>query len=330
MNSPPKRWGAYRGRRVHRGVPGTVVPISEDVEGAVRVGRAAIGRSPWAGARAEEFQDRFEQGARAGGRTGAVYRPAGRTVGVAVWEAHAALGASVNLLAIEPESASPAAYREFWDGLREIAGPVAFAPGNLDGLPREAEERLMGAIGLRPFARSEMRWRAGPLPAPELPEGTRVRPVSRTDRSELVRLHRLAYRDRFDRYLFLEEEDEERDAERLVGDLFDGRWGEVVAEGSRGLERDGRLLGVVLSVGRPDGVLIADVAVDPAVQGRGIGRTVLASALRALASAGRLPVLLNVTEGNDPALRLYARLGFERTLGPSPGWYDPARIPAAP
>ena len=185
--------------------------------------------------------------------------------------------------------------------------------------------------GLRPFGRSEMQ-RVGKAPpaADPLPPGARLRAIGPEDEGELVRLHGAAYRGRFDRYLFLESTDEAEDARALVRDVFGGRWGALSTAGSLGLEADGQLRAAVLSVRRSEGTLIADVMVDPAAQGRGLGRAVLTAVLAALDRAGESPAVLNVTEGNVRAQRLYAHLGFERSLGPSREWYNPRIVPFPP
>lgn len=311
-------------------MPEETVPLSVDLEAAVRLSREAILARAGAEARTEEFADRFEAGLRAGDRSGALFRPAGPPVGVAIWAAHGPLGAVVDLVYLEPAAASVEEYARFWAGVRRLAGPVAFARGEVTGLTPSEEERLMTGLGFARFGRSEMQRGDAPVPPAELPEGYRLRRVGLRDAAELVRLHRAAYRDRFDRYLFLEDADEERDTERMLRELFEGRWGEFAPDGSWGVERDGRLVGATLSVRRPPGVLIADVMVDPAEQGHGLGQAVMLGTLAGLAGAGISPVVLAVTEGNDRAIRLYERLGFVRSLGPSVDWYDPARIPVAP
>jgi ribosomal protein S18 acetylase RimI-like enzyme len=70
--------------------------------------------------------------------------------------------------------------------------------------------------------------------------------------------------------------------------------------------------------------------VDPEFQGSGVGRRLLTTTLRSLRGAGEPRIYLNVTEGNEPALRLYRRLGFVRSLGPTRDWYNALRIPFAP
>lgn len=305
-----------------------MVSLDTDPEAAIRLGRGAILSRVGPGDRGPELADQFEAAVRGGTRTGALYRRDGRATGIAVWMPHGSAGVELTLWHLSPGDASSPAYSRFWDGIRALAGPVAFVPGRLPGLSSEEEGRLLRGLGLAPYSRREMRLADGAsVPDPLVPPGGRLRPVGPDDRTELARLHRDAYHDRFDRYLFLEEEDEGRDAARLVGDLFHGRWGPFEAAGSWGVTLDGRLAGAVLSVRRPEGTLIADVMVDPGVQGRGIGRAVLLAALRSLLAAGAGPVYLNVTDGNDRARRLYDQVGFELSLGPSTEWYDPARIP---
>jgi GNAT superfamily N-acetyltransferase len=308
-----------------------VVPLDSDIAASARLGRAAILGRPWIGTRGPEIADQFEAALRAGDRQGALFLPNGTAVGIAVWQSHGPLGLNVNLLYLEPPHATLPMYARFWRGLGTFAPPIVFAPGETPELTEEEETNLMTGAGFARFGRSEMRLKDGVSTPPVVsPKQFHVRPVGPGDSSELARLHRIAYHDRFDRYLFLEDADEEVDAARMAKDLFAGRWGVFSPEGSWGIEEHGRLVAGVLSTQRGDGVLIADVMVDPTRQGEGLGRTVLVATLRGLAAAGIGPVFLNVTEGNDRAIRLYERLGFVRTLGPSRDWYDPRRIPARP
>jgi mycothiol synthase len=99
----------------------------------------------------------------------------------------------------------------------------------------------------------------------------------------------------------------------------------------------GALLGGVwtkLEPGGDDGELYV-VAVAPSAQGRGVGRLVVAAAVRALEEAGCSRAHLYADAANAPALRLYAAAGFsldheDRSLclrvRPAPG---EARIPTA-
>jgi ribosomal-protein-alanine N-acetyltransferase len=65
---------------------------------------------------------------------------------------------------------------------------------------------------------------------------------------------------------------------------------------------------------------VLDVAVDPVARGRGIGRALLADALRGLGKGGARRAYLEVRESNTVALRLYESLGFRR-VGRRRGYY---------
>ena len=55
------------------------------------------------------------------------------------------------------------------------------------------------------------------------------------------------------------------------------------------------------------------VAVDPAAQGRGLGKAVTAAGLAHLAARGVRRIILYVESDNEPAIATYSRLGFEHT-----------------
>ena len=81
------------------------------------------------------------------------------------------------------------------------------------------------------------------------------------------------------------------------------------------IERDGALVGTVrLSVAGEWGGVYG-FAVDPAQQGKGIGRDVLARVCRILRADGRSRVTLEVETENDNALHLYTSSGFVREAG---------------
>ncbi len=254
-----------------------------------------------------------------------------RGSGFALWDGRSALGANVQVLYAEPGVATAAAYGALLDAVASEAGRIAFAPGRLPGLTEQEEASLLRGRGYAPYGRSELR-----LPpessAPDVypPAAGRLREIRVGDEKVLTELHRRAYRWSFDRYLFLEEMDEERDSAREVGDTLGGRWGPPEPPGSVMLEDGPRALAAVIAVRRPDGVLIADVAVDPEHRGRGLGRAVLTASLRGLRGEGVRTIYLNVTEGNTPALALYRSVGFVRSLGPTRDWYDARLIPVRP
>jgi ribosomal protein S18 acetylase RimI-like enzyme len=63
----------------------------------------------------------------------------------------------------------------------------------------------------------------------------------------------------------------------------------------------------------PAGV-VYDIIVDPEYRGRGIGRLLLDTTLEFLKSRGAPRVLLSTAEQNERAQRLFASVGFRRTM----------------
>jgi len=306
-------------------------PASADPSAARRLGRRAVDDRRRADAEADEWARNLAERLDAGAVPSWLYRVDGAVRGFVSWTADSPLGVSIDLVSLEPEASRPEEYARLLDEVERRAGPIVFLHGTLPGLSPEGEEQLLRDRGFRRFARIEMvRDPAVPLaerrPAPD----ERLRPVLPTDLDALAELHRDAYRDRFDRYLFLESTDERDDAHREVRQILEGRWGPFAAEGSCLLERGDRAVGAVLSVWGPVGALIADVMVAPGEQGSGRGAVVLTHAVRGLEQARASRIYLNVTVGNERALRLYRRLGFARSLGPSSSWYHAGRIPVAP
>lgn len=68
-----------------------------------------------------------------------------------------------------------------------------------------------------------------------------------------------------------------------------------------------------MSLRGPAGVL-HDIIVDPAHRGRGVGRLLLEATLEFLKSRGAPRVVLTTAEQNEPAQRLFASVGFRRTM----------------
>ncbi|MBL0403613.1 GNAT family N-acetyltransferase [Microvirga aerilata] len=96
----------------------------------------------------------------------------------------------------------------------------------------------------------------------------------------------------------------------------------VIADGLF-LGRSGKPSGFVLSRTVLDEAEILTVAIAPDARGKGHARPLLAHHLDALSRRGVSRVLLEVEEGNEPALALYRRLGFRET-GRREGYYQKA------
>lgn len=77
------------------------------------------------------------------------------------------------------------------------------------------------------------------------------------------------------------------------------------------LEEDGTVIGyaVALKV-HPEGQLV-DIAIAPEAAGRGFGRKILDHLIGIFRSAGYARLTLELRTGNEPALRLYGRAGFQ-------------------
>jgi ribosomal protein S18 acetylase RimI-like enzyme len=306
-------------------------PILSDPETARRLAHRAIqGRNApapetaWSLAAVDREID-------AGNAPGVLRMEGERPVGVALWEPRSETGAALELLYLEPGRQTPEEYLRFFADVRRKAGPILFAPGLLAGLSEADESALMGSLGFARYARSEMRADLAAAPVPIEPPGRwTIRPAVPEDLPALARLHEVAYRGTFDRYLFMVYTDPRKDAELALRDIFSGRWGELLAWASMVSDEDGELRAACLVTRASDGPILVNVIVDPRYWGEGRGRAVVVASLRALRERDEPFVLLTVTEGNDRAKRLYERLGFVRSQGPSSAWYSAERIPVPP
>lgn len=65
---------------------------------------------------------------------------------------------------------------------------------------------------------------------------------------------------------------------------------------------------------RGPAAVLHDVVVDPGYRGRGVGRLLLDATLSHLKSRGAPRVVLSTAQRNEPAQRLFERMGFRRTM----------------
>jgi len=312
-----------------------LVPLAEEVPAALELSRAAIlaaftrsGPAPDAEPRIALVTARIRSGEMTEGR---VARIDHRPVGIALWETGHPFGLTLQVLYLGPPAGRPAAYDAFLRGLVDQAGPAVFTPGGLVGLSDAEEAVLMRSHGFERFARSEMRRPPGlALPPLRTPDTVQIRPVRAEDESSVAALHHSAFGGTFDQYMYLNDPDPVVDATRGVHEMFSGRFGEFLGWASSLAETGSRPLGASLVVRAPYGPLLISVMVDRATQGGGIGRALVLAKLYALRARGETVAVLNVTEGNGRAVRLYEHLGFVRSLGPEHSWYSRAAVPVAP
>jgi GNAT superfamily N-acetyltransferase len=170
-----------------------------------------------------------------------------------------------------------------------------------------------------------------------------LRPATAADAALIAQLHidswRTAYRDILDpAYLAGAIEQDRRD-------VWAARFAEPNGDMQVTIAEDGAgAIGFVCTFGDDDpvwGALVDNLHVLPRAKGRGVGRSLLASA--GAWAARRYPgagLSLWVFEANEPARRFYDRMGgvvVERIVEPNPGgggeslslryaWRDPARL----
>ena len=304
-----------------------LVPFPRDQTTSLALAAEALRTRLAPGEDIRDWLPPIDSAIRSGRATGGLLSSEGEARGIVLWEPAGPLGVSVRLLYLSPPNADRERYRAAFDLTERAAGPIAFAPGPLFGLSEDEASALMKGIGFAPFGRCEMALSPNvPVALAPVPPGAEVRPVRPADEPLLARLHENAYRNHLDRYLSLEVVDPVRDADRQLREYFAGRWGELLSPGSVAVTLDGRIVAAVVAVRRPAHVLVIDVMTDPTLQGNGFGRVALTGAIHALRERGEPAITLNVTEGNERAARLYAHLGFVRTIGPSKEWYNARRM----
>ncbi len=87
-------------------------------------------------------------------------------------------------------------------------------------------------------------------------------------------------------------------------------------------ERDGRVAGLVVLVAEPDHLLLDNIAIDPAMQGLGLGGALLRFAEAQASSRGYREMRLYTHALMTENLAIYARLGWERTGTGQQSGYD--------
>lgn len=79
------------------------------------------------------------------------------------------------------------------------------------------------------------------------------------------------------------------------------------------LERNGKVLGLVVLIRQESSTLLDNVAVDPAVKGQGLGRVLLQFAEAEAIASGSRTLDLYTHETMTENIALYRRLGFVET-----------------
>jgi mycothiol synthase len=169
-----------------------------------------------------------------------------------------------------------------------------------------AAARLAEAFG---FEATRALWvmsrEAGPVDVPAV-EGITIRGYRDTDADEVVRVNAEAFAHHPEQGSM----DAADLAERMAEAWFDPA-GLLVADA--GPPRHGLLAFHWTKQHSPELGEVYVVAVDPAAQGRGLGRAVTAAGLAHLASRGVRRIILYVESDNEAAIATYSKLGFAHT-----------------
>ena len=105
-------------------------------------------------------------------------------------------------------------------------------------------------------------------------------------------------------------------AERIgkpPGPMLDDYAARIRAHQAWVIESDGSVCGLVVLVAEKDHLLLDNVAVDPACQGRGLGRALLGFAEREALRRGDTELRLYTHEKMTENLAMYPALGWEET-----------------
>lgn len=142
------------------------------------------------------------------------------------------------------------------------------------------------------------------LPPP--PDTAGLRLVRDADMDGLADLMFAAYAGTID----AEPSDTRAGAALEVQTTFDGGYGPFLPGASFVVEAGDQLASATLVTRYEGAPMIAFSLTAPAFARQGLGRALMLHSLAALAGSGEVQVDLAVTDGNTPAQRLYAQLGF--------------------
>lgn len=100
---------------------------------------------------------------------------------------------------------------------------------------------------------------------------------------------------------------------RMPGPMLDDYRASIAAERVHVIEHDAAVRGVLVLIPEAETMLLDNVAVDPAAQGAGLGRRMLAFAEAAAGAAGFRTIRLYTNEAMTENVGLYSGLGWVET-----------------
>ncbi|HEY0950574.1 mycothiol synthase, partial [Nocardioides sp.] len=189
---------------------------------------------------------------------------------------------------------------------------LAARPGRLAAWSHGDHPAAAALAGTHGFERARELWvmrrptspTTSPLPEPGVPAGVRIRAYEPGDADELLRVNAAAFAHHPEQGAM----DAANLAERMAEPWFDPAGLLLAVEGTG---EDERVLGFHWTKQHSEQVgEVYVVGIDPAAQGRGLGRVLTLAGLHHLAARGVAEILLYVESDNAAAVRLYTGLGF--------------------
>ncbi|MFZ0892300.1 MAG: GNAT family N-acetyltransferase [Thermoplasmata archaeon] len=180
--------------------------------------------------------------------------------------------------------------RALWEALRGVPGSVSIV--------RNAMERPIESADV--------------AQSPRIPTGCRMLAPRATELDALSELDWNAFRASADESLLGSDREEYR---RVLSEILAGRLGRFLEEASTGLvDSENRLVAALLTGEESTRrAIFLDLMVDPGRRRQGLATFLINWGCRALWALGYASVRLWVTQTNEPAVRLYERLGFRVT-----------------
>ena len=176
-------------------------------------------------------------------------------------------------------------------------------------VPEDAEAALRAATALGYLLRNRMMEKSLGATPPELPAGSRARPMTRAEFDVWQEHEKEAFAESWIERGVPEAEARAKSEKDHATLLPDGPATEGMLLSV--LEHEGTRVGTVW-IGPRDGLaFVYDVETDEQHRGRGHGRTLMLLAEAQAVAAGHTGIRLNVFAGNTPAERLYESLGYE-------------------
>jgi ribosomal protein S18 acetylase RimI-like enzyme len=204
---------------------------------------------------------------------------------------------------------------------RVLQAPEAQLARALTGFLFPVSPSLVSAFERQRFVVERHPYLARPLAGADCPptglDGAfRLRLLREVDPADVVRLTAKAYAGQAEARCFAPDGRLEQWAHYLGQLLATPACGTYLAGASFAVERrdTGRVQAAIITTAlSPATAHVAQVVVDPACRRAGLARHLVEAASAASRSAGRTTLTLIVDEHNDPARRLYDRLGFSET-----------------